>query len=100
MWADKGLRKWARVGIIVLAREACGFSIVAQRRAHLAVPICGNAHANAGATNQDATLDPATCNFMRQLVGIIGIIDRVFAIRAKIQNLQPSGAKGLGQSRF
>ena len=88
--ADHARTQDQHVGVVVLAGEAGGGDVVAQGGADMAVPVGGDADADAGAADQDAAPRPAVAQRGGQRVGHVGIVDRAAVVGAEIEHLEPA----------
>src|SRR5258708_29060958 len=84
---DAGAQR-QHVGVVVLAREACGGHVVADGGAHGAVPVGGDRDADAGATDEDAAPGLAGLYRPRQRSGEIRIIHGFRPFGAEVQHLE------------
>src|SRR5438105_3069087 len=74
------IRRQAKdVGVVMAAAHLRSDAIVARSRANAGNLVGGDAHADTGAADQDATIDGTFADRLGDLKGIIGIIDALAA---------------------
>jgi len=88
------------VGVVVLAREARGVEIVAERRAHAAHLVGGNLLALPAAAEHDAAIDAAIDDGAADGEAERGIVDRLFAVGAEVVDAVPEPRQGVLQMFF
>ena len=73
-----------QVGIVVLAGKGRGWSRAAKGGAHAYPAVGGNAHADAGAADQDAAFIGAVSNAACDRIGVVGIIAGILGFRTHV----------------
>src|SRR5690625_200630 len=81
------------VGVIVLSRQPCGRTVVAERRAHAPVTIGGNGDADPRAAHQHSLLGTALVDSLCHGIGKVGIVNRITAVGSEAQDIVTLAAK-------
>ena len=75
------------VGVVMGAAVFCGDTVVTGRGTDTGEFVGRDAHADSGATDQNAPVDRSGGDFASDLSGIVGVVDALRFKRAKISNL-------------
>jgi len=79
------------IGVVVLPRQAGGGSVMADARAHPAMPVGRDRNAEAGSADEHAALCLAALYCAGDGVGEVGIIHGIPTVSPEIQHLEPQG---------
>src|SRR5438552_8023071 len=75
------------VGVVVAAAHLRRDAVVARGGAHAGHLIGGDAHADAGAVDEDAAVHASFAHGLADGEGVVGVIDAVAALRSQVEDL-------------